>query len=307
MVEHHVDVVGSHTHLDGGAAARRECRSAVDVTRKALEAEVGTAFPSPIAGAFHHNREGTVVVGGVVGLHHNDRNALTVLRKGNRGLPLTACGVLVGCNGNRPDMFHTVAFNSHPWLVGTDAPRRSGGVDAAEEQLAAAAVAGEGEQCVADMEAIVRHSTEQCLVALIEMVDGAYLPCRADVGANVVDGVVAVTVAAPTEVEMEEDLSVAVLIAVAHKAVSAFGSHTAIDNGVLQTQLGNETVGPPLVGVSIGSVYGAHFATIVEVVFKRVVDTGCTRMAHQSCGTAASLGIAHVEAYAYMVHQGRDG
>ena len=96
MVEHHVDVVGSHTHLDGGTAARRERGGAVDITRKTLETEVGTAFPTPVAGAFHHDGEGAVVVGGVVGLHHKDRNALSVLRKGDGGLTLITCGVFIG-------------------------------------------------------------------------------------------------------------------------------------------------------------------------------------------------------------------
>ena len=157
------------------------------------------------------------------------------MRKGDGCLTLTACCVFFGCYDYRPNVFHPVTIHSNPWLIGANAPRQCRGVNAAEEQLLVAAIAGEGKHCVADMEAIVRYSTEQSLVALIEMVDGANFTCWADIRANVVNGVVAIAVATPTEVKMEEDLTCAVLIAIAHKAVSTLGSHTTIDNGVLQT------------------------------------------------------------------------
>ena len=139
------------------------------------------------------------------------------------------------------------------------------------------------------------------------MVYGAYLSCWADVGANVVNGIVAIAIPTPAEIEMEEDLATAILIAIAHKAMSPFGSHAAIDYGVLQTQLGNETVCPPLVGISVVFEERPHVVVVVEVVFERIVNTGYSRTPNHTSGGTATGRITHVEADTNMVHQRGNG
>ena len=153
------------------------------------------------------------------------------------------------------------------------------------------------------MEAIVRHSAEQRLVALVKVVHGTHFARRADVGADIIDSIVAVAVAAPAEIEMEKDPAAAVLIAVAHKAVPSLGSHTAINYGVMQTQLGDEAVSPLLVGVAVGPEDRPHTAAIIEMVLERIVNTGHPRPSDHAGGGAAAGRITHMETDTHMIHQ----
>ena len=157
------------------------------------------------------------------------------------------------------------------------------------------------------MQPIVRHGTQQSLVALIEMIGGAYLTRGTDIGADVVGSVVAVSDSAPAKVEVEIDLTVAVLIAVADEAMAALGCHTAVHDGVAQLQLGLEAVGPAGIGVAVGLEDTAHLAAVVKIVLQRVVDTGIAGLPHQAGGSTTLRTVAHMQTNAYVVKQGRDG